>query len=220
MSTQQQLDHLRSLLPASEVIERDAPGYKDQSAPWSVWADQRPPLVLQPTTLESMSKVVKYLYDSDLDFAVRNTGTGSVSAKDVILSTHGFKDFKFDEASETVTLGSGFCWGEVDQLMEKHAFGYQVVGARCSWVGVTGSALVGGLSWLSHEYGMISDPQNLLDMQIVLADGKNLLRLAIISMFPSEIVGAWRRSTARRLVSAIVQGLDLSEALANVTSAF
>jgi FAD/FMN-containing dehydrogenase len=174
MSTQQQLDHLRSLLPASEVLERDAPGYKEQSAPWSVWADQRPPLVLQPTTLESMSKVVKYLYESDLDFAVRNTGTGSVSAKDVIVSTHGFKDFKFDKAAETVTLGSGYCWGEVDALMEKEAHGYQVVGARCSWVGVTGSALVGGLSWLSHEYGMISDPQNLLDMQVVLADGKVL----------------------------------------------
>ena len=39
---------------------------------------------------------------------------------------------------------------------------------------MTGSALVGGLSWLSHEFGMISDPQNLLDMQIVLADGRVL----------------------------------------------
>jgi FAD/FMN-containing dehydrogenase len=172
--TAQQLDHLRSLLPESEVIERDGLGYSDQAAPWSVWADQRPPLVLQPTNLESMSKVVKYLYDSDLDFAVRNTGTGSVSAKDVILSTHGFKDFKFDKASQTVTLGSGYSWGEVDLLIEKDAPGYQLVGARCSWVGVTGSSLVGGLSWLSHEYGMISDPQNLLDMQIVLGDGKIL----------------------------------------------
>ena len=174
MSAQRELDHLRSLLPASEVIERDAPGYKEQAAPWSVWADQRPPLVLQPTTLESMSKVVKYLYDSDLEFAVRNTGTGSVSAKDVILSTHGFKNFEFDKASETVTMGSGFCWGEIDILMEKHAHGYQVPGARCSWVGVTGSCLVGGLSWLSHEFGMMSDPCNLLDMQIVLGDGRIL----------------------------------------------
>ena len=56
--------------------------------------------------------------------------------------------------------------------MEEHAPGYQCVGARCTWVGVSGSALVGGLSWLSHEFGMISDPQNLLDMQVVLRDGK------------------------------------------------
>ncbi|KAK3711302.1 hypothetical protein LTR37_009682 [Vermiconidia calcicola] len=121
-----------------------------------------------------MSKVVKFLYDSDLDFAVRNTGTGSVSAKDAIISTHGFKDFSFDKQSETVSLGSGYDWGAVDKLMEEHALGYQVVGARCSWVGVSGSSLVGGLSWLSHEYGMISDPHNLLDMQIVLRDGRVL----------------------------------------------
>ena len=170
----QQLDKLRSLVSASEIIERDAPGYKEQAAPWSIWADKRPPLVVQPTSLESMSKVVKFLYDSDLDFAIRNTGTGSVSADDVILSTHGFKDFKFDKQAETATLGSGYSWGEVDVLMEKNAPGYQVVGARCSWVGVAGSSLVGGLSWLSHEFGMISDPHNLLDMQVVLRDGRVL----------------------------------------------
>ena len=168
----EKLDQLRSFLSGSEIIERDAPGYSDQAAPWSVWADQRPPLVVQPTSLESMSKVVKYLYDSDLDFAIRNTGTGSVSARDVILSTHSFKDFSFDKQSESVTVGSGYAWGEVDILMEKHAPDYQVVGARCSWVGVAGSTLVGGLSWLSHEFGMISDPQNLLDAQVVLRDGR------------------------------------------------
>jgi FAD/FMN-containing dehydrogenase len=152
----QKLDELRSLVSSSEIIERDAPGYKDAAAPWSVWADQRPPLVVQPTSIESMSKVVKFLYDSDLDFAIRSTGTGSVSAKDVIISTHGFKEFKLDLQSETAIVGSGYDWGAVDALMEKQAPDYQIMGARCSWVGVAGSTLVGGLSWLSHEYGKSS----------------------------------------------------------------
>lgn len=100
-----------------------------------------------------MQAVVKHLYaSSDLDFAVRNTGTGSVSARDVILSTHGFKSFSFNKKNMTVTLGSGLDWGEVDRLMEEQAPGYAVVGARCPWVGVAGSTLVGGLSWLSHEF--------------------------------------------------------------------
>lgn len=68
-----------------------------------------------------MSAVVKALYDSDLDFAIRNTGTGSVSAEDVILSTHGFKSFDFSEQDEMVTIGSGFAWGEVDTLMDERA---------------------------------------------------------------------------------------------------
>lgn len=156
MATSAKLQDLRSLVSPSEVIERDDAGYIEAAAPWSVWADQKPPLVVQPTSLDSMSKVVKFLYDSNLDFAIRNTGTGSVSAKDVILSTHGFVDFTFDKDSETVLVGSGHDWGTVDRKMEEQAPGYQVVGARCSWVGVSGSTLVGGLSWLSHEYGKLT----------------------------------------------------------------
>ncbi|KAK5126121.1 hypothetical protein LTR85_011476 [Meristemomyces frigidus] len=173
-STYQQLNELRALLPPDEVFEQGQKGYKEQSEPWSTYAELHPKLVMQPTSLESLQKVVRFLYDSTLDFAVRNTGTGSVSARDVILSTHGFKAFAFDGHSETVRLGSGFAWGEVDALMEERAPGYAVVSARCPWVGVTGSTLVGGLSWLSHEYGMISDPQNLLDMQVVLGNGRVL----------------------------------------------
>lgn len=47
-----------------------------------------------------------------------------------------------------------------------------VVGARCPYVGVAGSTLCGGLSWLSHELGLGSDPTNMLDVQIVLRDGR------------------------------------------------
>jgi len=174
-SASQALEYFRKLLPPSEIFTKGQPEFKEQSQPWSNYAELNPDVVVQPTTLESMQKVVKYLYDStDLDFAVRNTGTGSVSAHDVILSTHGFKSFHFDKRTETVTIGSGFDWGEIDILMEKEAPGYAVVSARCSWVGVTGSALVGGLSWLSHEFGLISDPQNLLDMQVILGDGRIL----------------------------------------------
>ena len=55
--------------------------------------------------------------------------------------------------------------------MAAEAPGWALVGARCGWVGAAGGALVGGYSWLSHEFGLISDPQNLLDVQVVLGDG-------------------------------------------------
>lgn len=156
MATQQQLQELRSLLPPSEIFEQGQKEYKAQSAPWSTYADLHPTLVVRPTSLNSLQQIVRFLYTSDLDFAVRNTGTGSASARDVILSTHGFKSFHFNKDAEVVTIGSGFAWGEVDVLMEEQAPGYAVVGARCPWVGVAGSTLVGGLSWLSHEFGMVS----------------------------------------------------------------
>lgn len=43
--------------------------------------------------------------------------------------------------------------------------------ARCTYVGVGGSVLAGGISWQSSERGLISDPQNLLDAQVVKTDG-------------------------------------------------
>ncbi len=150
----ERLEQLRALLSKAELIERGEDGYNEAAAPWSIWTDKKPPFVVQPTSLQSMSQVVRFLYDSDLDFAIRNTGTGSVSAKDVILSTHGLQGFSFDEEAEVVTLGSGHDWAAVDQLMEERAPGYQLPSARCGWVGVAGSVLCGGLSWLSHEYGM------------------------------------------------------------------
>lgn len=175
MNTKQnQLDHLRSLLPASEIFEKNDPGYKEHSVPWSVWEDRHPTLIVQPSTLESISQTVLALYESNLDFAVRSTGTGSASAEDVILSTQGFKSLSFDKEAETVTLGGGLSWSEVDALLEEHAPGYQLLSARCGWVGVAESTLVGGLSWLSHEFGLMSDPHNLLDVQIVLRDGRVL----------------------------------------------
>ena len=81
---------------------------------------------------------------------------------------HGFKSTQFDAASETVVAGAGLSWGELDHYMQDATGGsFGCVGARCTWVGVTGGCLVGGLSWLSSEYGLSSDPQNLLDAQVI-----------------------------------------------------
>jgi hypothetical protein len=49
-----------------------------------------------------------------------------------------------------------------------------VVGARCPFVGVGGSILSGGISWVSHEFGLSSDPQNLLDAHVVLENGSSI----------------------------------------------
>lgn len=167
------LDNLKDKLDPSEIHSPGTAEYRDQSLPWSQHAEAHPKLVVTPSTLPSLQATVKALYaDSTLDFAVRSTGTGSASAKDVILSMHGFKSFSFDETAEVVTVGAGLDWSEVEVHMAAHAPGWALVGARCGWVGVAGGALVGGYSWLSHEFGLISDPQNLLDAQVVLHDGR------------------------------------------------
>ena len=47
-----------------------------------------------------------------------------------------------------------------------------VVACRTPCIGIGGSILCGGFSWLSGEYGLTSDPQNMLDTQVVKLDGQ------------------------------------------------
>lgn len=49
-----------------------------------------------------------------------------------------------------------------------------MVGARCTYVGVGGSILSGGISWLSSEKGLAADPHNMLDAKVVMTDGRIL----------------------------------------------
>ena len=53
----------------------------------------------------------------------------------------------------------------IAQLLSSHS-------TRCSYVGVGGSILTGGISWLCSEYGLAFDLQNILDAQIVKANGQ------------------------------------------------
>lgn len=46
-----------------------------------------------------------------------------------------------------------------------------VLVARTPAIGVAGAILNGGLSWMSTEYGCISDPINFLDAEVVKYDG-------------------------------------------------
>lgn len=46
-----------------------------------------------------------------------------------------------------------------------------VVAIRTPCIGIGGSTLCSGFSWLSSQFGCASDPANLLDARVVLADG-------------------------------------------------
>ena len=46
-----------------------------------------------------------------------------------------------------------------------------VVSIRTPNLGIGGSVLCGGFSWLSGEFGCASDPLNMLDAQVVKLDG-------------------------------------------------
>ncbi|RYP04715.1 hypothetical protein DL764_004265 [Monosporascus ibericus] len=170
--TAEQIQEIKAILPGGDVLEPGSTAFASHSLPWSLSYEKSPQLVVCPSTEPLLQNVIKYLYSSDLDFAIRGRGLGSSSAEDVILSLRGFDEITFDAAREIAVVGAGLDWGEVDVKLATLAPDYLVVGSRCPYVGVGGSTLAGGLSWLSHEFGLGSDPRNLLDARIVLSDGR------------------------------------------------
>ncbi|KAJ0417906.1 FAD binding domain-containing protein [Aspergillus carlsbadensis] len=166
-----QLHALRSLLQSNEILTPDSPGYSSHSQTWAVQKQLAPRLVVKPTSVETLSKVIAHLYSTTLDFAIYGHGCMSTSAKDVLVNTSAFNDFHFDPHSESVTVGAGQTWADVYRKMEEEAPGYGVVGARTPSVGVAGTIVTGGISWLSNEHGCISDPANMLDAKVVKYDG-------------------------------------------------
>ncbi|KAL4880158.1 FAD-binding domain-containing protein [Aspergillus karnatakaensis] len=162
---------LQSILQPTEILNPDSPDYHSSSQTWAFQKQHKPRLILRPQTVESLSKAISYLYTTDLDFAIYSHGFMSTSAKDVLVNASAFEDFHFDRESETVTIGAGQTWSDVYRKLEAVAPEYGIVGARTPCVGVAGTIVTGGYSWLSSEHGCISDPENMLDAQIVKYDG-------------------------------------------------
>lgn len=105
------------------------------------------------------------------------------------MSTRGFTDFAYDSENEILTIGAGSLWSEYHEKMKKEAPGYAgkfsspwrmpdgililytVVAAATPFIGVGGSILAAGFSLMSKEFGCSSDPENMLDAEIVKLDG-------------------------------------------------
>ena len=116
---------IHNLLKASEIIDPSSAQYKSESQTWQAHRNLHPKLLARPDSLASLSRLVAYLADTDLDWAVRCQGIGDASAKDVLISLAGFKEFSFDAENESIIVGGGMTWGEVEEKLQEQAPGYQ-----------------------------------------------------------------------------------------------
>ncbi|RAK90233.1 FAD binding domain-containing protein [Aspergillus costaricaensis CBS 115574] len=167
-------DHLKmleSFLSPGEIIRPTSPDYQSKVETWAAQKQLNPHIVLRPTTVDSLSKAIAYLYSTNLDFAIYGHGFMSASASDVLVNMSAFNGFHLDRNSELATVGAGQTWSDVYRKLNEVAPEYGIVGARTPCVGVAGTIISGGFSWLSREYGCISDPANMLDAKVVKYDG-------------------------------------------------
>ncbi|EXJ74750.1 uncharacterized protein A1O5_01445 [Cladophialophora psammophila CBS 110553] len=170
-SVTEQLEHLRSLLSKSEVILPSSELYESHTSTWAAQKNLYPRLVVRPSSTQSLSKVLRYLSNTDLDMAVRSSGYGSASARDVVINMESFDEFDYDKENEVLTLGAGQLWRDYYNKMEREAPDHHVIAARTPALGIGGSILSAGFSWLARQYGNTSDPDNMLDAEVVKMDG-------------------------------------------------
>ncbi|KAJ5513747.1 hypothetical protein N7463_003299 [Penicillium fimorum] len=113
-------------LSSSEIIYPDSPLYESESCTWAAQKDLKPNIIARPCTPSSLASSLSFLSNSNLDWAVRSTGVGSSSASDVLISLSAFDKFEYNAEDQTVVIGAGQTWGEVDRKIEENAPGHAV----------------------------------------------------------------------------------------------
>ncbi|KAF8486355.1 FAD dependent oxidoreductase [Russula ochroleuca] len=126
---------------------------------------------VEPGSAADLSEILRVLGSSRTPFAVKggghgvNPGFSSTSGVEIAMSR--FNETHVNSTCGTVEVGAGLTWDEVYATLGPT--GVNLVGARAPGVGVAGSALGGGYSYLSNQYGLMVD--NVIRYELVLPNG-------------------------------------------------
>ena len=133
--------------------------------------DKHPGMIVKCVDVADVIASVNFGRENELLIAVRGGGHngGGLGLCDdgMVIDLSGIKFVNVDTSNNTVRVGGGNIWGEVDHAT--HAFGLAIPSGMISTTGVGGLTLGGGVGYLSRKYGLTID--NLLEADMVLADG-------------------------------------------------
>lgn len=116
---------LTSLSSDSKSFTPSDAEYTLHSEPFAIQKQQNPALVLVPGSTIDLSKILRFLYAAeDVEFAIRNHGFKSPSARDVIISLLNFQGFEYDHARKLATVGVANTWSDVVKSLEAVDPGY------------------------------------------------------------------------------------------------
>ncbi len=154
-----------------EVILPDNEGYNESRKVYNGMIDKRPGMIIKCVDVADVIACVNYGRENNLLVAVRggghNGGGLGICDGGMVIDLSGIKFIRVNTDDNTVRVGGGNLWGEVDHAT--HPFGLAVPAGIISTTGVGGLTLGGGVGHLSRKYGLTID--NLLEADMVLADG-------------------------------------------------
>ncbi|UKM65184.1 FAD-binding oxidoreductase [Flavobacteriaceae bacterium GSB9] len=154
-----------------QIISSNDKNYNATRKVYNGMIDKHPGLFVMCVDVADVIAAVNFGRENNLLIAVRGGGHngGGLGLCDggLVIDLSGIKFVRVDTSDNTVRVGGGNLWGEVDHAT--HAFGLAVPAGIISTTGVGGLTLGGGVGHLSRKFGLTID--NLLEADMVLADG-------------------------------------------------
>ncbi|MCJ7715052.1 MAG: FAD-binding oxidoreductase [Anaerolineales bacterium] len=154
-----------------EVILPVDSNYDDSRKVYNAMIDKHPGMIVKCVDVADVIYSVNFGRENNLLIAVRggghNGGGLGICDDGLVIDLSGLKFIRVDTSDNTVRVGGGNIWGEVDHAT--HPLGLAIPAGIISTTGVGGLTLGGGVGHLSRKYGLTID--NLLEADMVLADG-------------------------------------------------
>jgi FAD/FMN-containing dehydrogenase len=155
-----------------QVIEPSGPGYDKARKVYNAMIDKKPRLIVPCVDVADVIACMNFARENNWLLAIRSGGhnAGGLGIADdaLVIDLAPIKYTRVDPAAQTVTVGGGCTWGDVDHAT--HAFGFAVPSGIISTTGVGGLTLGGGIGHLTRKCGLTID--NLVSADVVLANGK------------------------------------------------
>ncbi len=164
------LKEFASSLRGNIVMPQDA-DFNETRKVYNGMINKYPGMFVMCVDVADVMNAVNFGRENNLLVAVRGGGHngGGLGLCDdgMVIDLSGLKFIRVNTSDNTVRVGGGNLWGEVDHAT--HPFGLAVPAGIISTTGVGGLTLGGGVGHLSRKYGLTID--NLLEADMVLADG-------------------------------------------------
>jgi hypothetical protein len=152
------------ILPENEL-------YEETRKVYNAMINKHPGMFVMCVDVADVIYAVNFGRENNLLVAVRggghNAGGLGICDDGMVIDLSGLKFVLVNTKDNTVKVGGGNIWGEVDHAT--HPFGLAIPAGIISTTGVGGLTLGGGVGYLSRKYGLTID--NLLEADMVLADG-------------------------------------------------
>ncbi len=150
------------------------PGYDEARAVHNAMIDKRPAVLVRCASADEVARCLAFARAAGAPVAVRGGGhnAGGLGIVDdgLVIDLAEMSDVRVDPESNTVRVGGGATWGQVDRATAEH--GRATPSGIISTTGVGGLTLGGGLGHLTRRFGLTVD--SLIGADVVLADGSQV----------------------------------------------